>query len=252
MLISERHQKILSILQTEKTISIQKLVKVLYVSEATLRRDLTKMEQQGLLQRTYGGATIIESSSKESSILIREQTQIKEKRKIAIKCLDILKDNYSYFIDSSSTVGHLLYHLNNFKDLTVITNGLNNAIILTQTTKANVFLTSGMVYTKTNSILGIDTIEYIRKFNCNSFLFSCSGISPEGITEANFEQSLVKKEMLKHSKEHILLVDHTKFNKIFLCRNCGFEDIDYIITDEVPEQEYIDLFNQNNVKLIIA
>jgi len=252
MLISERHQNILSILQKEKTVSTQKLVKSLFVSEATIRRDLTEMEQRGLLQRTYGGATIIESSFKESSILIREQTLIKEKRKIALKCLELIQENNTYFIDSSTTVGHLLYYFNRFKDITVITNGLNNALILTQNSKTNIYLIPGMVYPKTNSILGSGTLEFINKFNCNAFLFSCGGISPEGITEASFEQSLVKKEMLKHSKTRILLVDHTKFNKTYLCKNYSFEDIDYIITDEIPDKVYIDICDKTNTKILIG
>lgn len=252
MLISERHQKILSILQKEKVVSTKKLREILFVSEATLRRDLTKMEQKGLIKRTYGGATIIESTAIESSILIREQKQISEKRKIAAKTLDLLRDNQSYFIDSSSTIGHLLYLFNKFKDITVITNGLNNAAILMQTTATNVYITPGFVNVKTNSIIGADTIEYINKFNCNFFLFSCAGISLNGVTEANLEQSMVKREMLKNSKIHILLADHTKFNKIFLCKSCDFKDIDYLVTDLEPEREYIDLLEKTGVQLIIA
>ena len=109
-----------------------------------------------------------------------------------------------------------------------------------------------MVYPKTNSVLGSETLEFVRKFNCNGFIFSCGGISPEGITEANYEQSLVKKEMLKQSESKILLADHSKFNKTYLCRNYGFENIDYIITDEMPDQIYIDICNKTNTKLIIA
>jgi len=252
MLISERHQKIMDILQKEKAASIKKLMAALFISEATLRRDLTKMEQKGLIKRTYGGATIIESIANESSILVREQKQIKEKRKIAVHALNLIKDNNSYFVDSSSTVGHLLYRFNNFKDITVITNGLNNAAILMQTSSAHVYITPGMVNTKTNSILGADTIEYINKFNCNAFLFSCGGITLEGITEANPEQSLVKREMLKKSQLHILLADYTKFNKIFLCRSCGFEDIDYLITDRIPNHKFQDILAKADVRLIIA
>lgn len=252
MLISDRHQKILNILQEEKSVSNKKLIETLYVSEATLRRDLSKMEQKGLLQRTHGGATIIESPTNESSLMVREQKQIKEKRKICIKCYDFIQDNSSYFIDSSSTVSHLLPYFNNFKDITAITNGLHNAMILTQTTRANVYITSGVIYTKTNSILGSDTIDYINNFNCNAFIFSCGGVSPQGVTEANFEQRLVKRAMLKNSKIHILLVDHTKFGKIYLSRTCGFEEIDYIITDQMPSPEYLEIFKQTKTKVIVA
>ena len=253
LLINERHQKILEILQKEKTVSTKKIQESLYISEATVRRDLTKMEQKGLIKRTYGGATIVESLSDESSFIIREQTQIKEKKKIALKAMDFIQDNTSYFLDSSSTVSHLLYYFPHFKDLTVVTNSFNNAMILLQNHNSKIYFTPGLAYSKTNCVLGADSLDYIRKFNCDYFFFSCSGLSlNQGVTEASFEQSLIKKEMLLNSKTHILLADHTKFNKIFLCGSCNFDDIDYIITDKEPDDNYLKVFNKANIKLVIA
>lgn len=243
----------MTILQKEKSVSIKRLTELLFVSEATLRRDLTAMEQKGLLQRTYGGASVVESSTVESSLIVREQKQIKEKRKIALKGLDFIHEGESYFIDSSSTVTQLLYLLKSFHDLTFITNGLNNALILANSSDAKVYLTSGIVFTKTNSILGTEAIEYLKNFNCSAFIFSCGGISlNEGITEASYEQALVKRTMMNQSNCHILLVDHTKFSKIFLCRTCDFERIDYLITDEEPSSEYMELFRKNNIEVIIG
>lgn len=253
MLINDRHNQIVALLQKEKSISIKRLTSLLFVSEATLRRDLSVMEQKGLLQRYYGGASIVESAAEEASLLVREQKQIKEKRKIAMKCLDFIHEGESYFVDSSSTVTQMLYFLRNYKDLTFITNGLNNAQILANSSEAKVYLPSGIVFTKTNSILGTETVEFLKNFFCSVFFFSCGGISlNEGITEASYEQTLIKRAMMKQSKLHILMADHTKFNKIFLCRTCGFERIDYLITDQVPEAEFMALFTQNNVKVVIA
>lgn len=253
MLVHERHIQILRFLQKEKVASLRQLKDLLYVSEATLRRDLSKMEQKGLIQRTHGGAILTESSQVESSILIREQKQVKEKKRIAQACLKEILPNSSIFIDSSSTVGQVLYLLNSIYSLTIITNGLNNASIASNTTEANIYLTSGIIFTKTNSLLGSDTIKYINNFYCDVFLFSCSGLSLNyGVMEASFEQKQVKHEMLSNSKLHILLVDHTKFDKIYMTKTCDFEQIDIIITDKEPSQEYVKLFNKVGVELIIA
>ncbi|NLD26406.1 MAG: DeoR/GlpR transcriptional regulator, partial [Acholeplasmataceae bacterium] len=139
------------------------------------------------------------------------------------------------------------------KNLTFITNGLRNASILSDSANVNIYLTGGKLNTQTNSIVGSSSVEYIRNFNCHAFFFSCSGISlNDGVTEANVEQMEIKREMLKHSKIHILLADHTKFNKIFLCKNCGFEDVDYLITDEMPDQAYLELFEKTNTKVIVG
>lgn len=253
MLVQERQQKIIDILRKEKSISLKKLKKILYVSEATIRRDLSKLEQKGIIQRTHGGAILPEASTKESSILVRQQTQIKEKKKIARTCLPMISDDSSVFVDSSSTVGHLLYLFKELKGMTIITNGLNNALIASQNTNANLYLTPGIVFTKTNSVLGADTIDYVAGFNCNHFIFSCSGISlNQGVMEASFEQKLVKEAMLRQSKHHILLVDHTKFEKIFMTTTCGFDAIDTVITDRQPPDEYIRMFKESDVRLVVA
>ena len=251
MLISERHQKILEILQKEKAVSTKKLMEILYVSEATLRRDLTKMEQKGLIKNIRWSNDCGINRKRILNPYSRTKAS-QRKRKIAGKCIELLQNNQSYFVDSSTTIGHLLYLFNNLQDVTVITNGLNNAAILMQSSSANVYITPGFVNVKTNSILGADTIEYINKFNCNAFLFSCAGISPQGITEANPEQCMVKREMLKNSKIHILLADHTKFDKTFLCRSSDFKDIDYLVTDCEPEQKYVNMLAEAGVRLIIA
>jgi DeoR family transcriptional regulator, carbon catabolite repression regulator len=253
MILNDRQSKILEILKKEKSISTHELMKRLFVSESTLRRDLTFLSKQGIIYRTHGSAIFAESSSLESSIHVRVQSQVKEKGQIALKCLDYIHKNESYFVDSSSTVGYVLPFLDNYQNITVVTNGLNNASILTQKTNVKVYLAGGIVYKNTNSILGIDTVNYIKRFNCNAFIFSCGGISIDsGISEANLEQALVKREMLDNSKVHILLADHTKFGVNNLCQYCDFKDIDIIITNKMPSPEFLQIFEQHHVQLIIA
>lgn len=253
MILNERQKKIFEIIKKEKAMSNRTLIKKLFISESTLRRDLSLMEKQGIIYRTHGHTMLIESSSEESSILVRVNKQVKEKNSIAVKCATLLSKDESYFIDSSSTAGYVLPHLDQYPNVTVVTNGLNNAAILTRDTSVKVYLPGGNIYSNTNSVLGIDTIEYIKRFNCNAFIFSCGGISlSSGITEASLEQALVKREMLNHSKIHILLVDHTKFDQIFLCKTCDFEDVDYIITNKMPSDEYIQAFKTAGISLLIA
>lgn len=253
MLTHERHKKIVDYINEKHSVSNKDLLDMLFISEATLRRDLSTLELKGLITRTHGGASMKEAANIESSIMIRSQKNIKEKKRIAQKCLDYIHHNDSIFIDSSSTVGHLLPLLSTFKDLALITNGVSNALILSNTqVQVSLHLTPGVFNFNTNSVLGIDTINYIKEYHCNISIFSCGGISPYGITEANHEQSVVKREMMKRSKVHILLADHTKFEKIFMSQTCDFNDIDVLITDQVPTKEYLDLFESSGCKVVIA
>src|SRR5690554_2720935 len=234
MLINERHQHILNLLEKQKIVNNKKLTKSLYVSEATVRRDLRYLEQNGLLIRIRGGARIIESSSSESSSIIREQVLVNEKRAIAKECLQFIQDGDTCFFDSSTTVGQLLPLLKPFKNLTIITNGINNSLIAVAN-NYNVFLAGGQTKIMTNSNVGTLTQNFIKNFNGNSLFFSCAGITPKGfITEPNVEQAMAKREMLKKSKLHILLVDHTKFDQTFVATVSFISGVDIVITNKTP------------------
>lgn len=247
----DRQSIIYDYIKKAKSVSTKELREHFFISESTLRRDLTKMEQKGLIQRTHGHASIIESYTKESALSIRINTNVKEKIIIASLAERFIKSNQSLFIDSSSTVGYVLPSFEKHANITTITNGLNNASILTHVPSVKTHILGGTVYSNTNSVLGIDTIEHIKNFNCDVFIFSCAGISlKSGITEASFEQALVKSEMLKNSKKHILLVDSSKFDRIFLYTSCTFENIDVIITDKKPSDEYVEFFDNCKITLI--
>ena len=253
MLTNDRHDQILKIINSERSISTKKLMSILFVSEATVRRDLSYMEEKGLLKRVHGGAIIINSPASEESSLIREQILVREKKRMAQEALRFIDNGYSCFIDSSTTVGHIIPLLNEFKELSIVTNGIHCALMFIKFTKFDVILTNGRVNFATGSTVGVDTVSYIKQFNCNVFIFSCSGISlSNGITEANIEQMRTKQEMIRQSSMHVLLVDHTKFDKIFFAKTCDFDRIDVIITDLMPSNDYVELFKKQNIRLIIA
>jgi len=99
VLIRDRHQRIVDLVNQRKNITNKELLKILYISEATLRRDLDKLSSMGLLTRTHGGAQIKEAANIESPFLIRSQKNVKEKRSIAKAAVDFVKNGDSIFID---------------------------------------------------------------------------------------------------------------------------------------------------------
>lgn len=253
MISNSRHQKIFDIIQKEHSVSTKELVSVLYASEATIRRDLSYMEQKGLLKRVHGGAILIKSSTLEESSLVREQTLIKEKRRIAIKALEFIQNGNTIFIDPSTTAAQIIPFLSQFKELSIITNGIHTSLMLIKYTSFDITLTNGRVNYATSSTIGSDTVDYIRQFNANVFLFSSAGISiKNGVTEVNLEQMRAKQAMMEKSARHILLIDHAKFDKIFFSHSCDFSQLDVVITDKMPDESYIKAFEMNGVELIIA
>lgn len=253
MLINTRHQKILDIVREHVTIPTQKLAEMLYVSSATIRRDIAYLDSRGLIKRSHGFVTSIYSTQTEFTNFLRVQKQVPEKKKIAEKCFEFLKNDCTYFLDSSTTVSYIIPYFSKLKGLTIITNGLDTAQQLSALTQFNLFLTCGSISYSTNSTIGSDTVDYINKFNSHIFLFSCNAISVEGgITETNYEQMRTKTAMLKKSKTTILVADHTKFGKLASFKTCDFSDIDILITDKAPTKNFIKASEENNVKLVIA
>jgi len=251
MFEEERHNKILNIINTRKSAKVAELSKALYVSAATVRRDLAKMERSGLIKRSHGGAVLFESSNAESAISVRELENIKEKKLIAELAISFISSNSVIFMDSSSTAGMVIPYLSQFKYLTVITNGLKNALLLSEKTEARIHMPGGIVNSRSNSLLGSDTLDYLSALNAELAVFSCSGLTPNnGITDASFDQSRLKKALIRNSKVRILLCDSSKFGNIYMCRTCGFNELDYILTDKRPLQEYLEAAKNQGCEII--
>lgn len=252
MLTLERQEEILEILNKNKSATVEELASELFVSGATIRRDLRSMEKQGLIKRSHGGAMPFKSSAEESAFAIREQENTSAKKTIANLAVKLINNGDSVFLDSSTTTGMLIPMFNNFKYLTVTTTGLRNALLLSQTDNVKIYIAGGQIQNHSNSIIGSDTMDYISRMHADISLISCSGITPEnGFTDSSTEQARLKQRMRKNSKIVAMLCDSTKFGKTFLCTDFKFDDVDYLITDKTPPQEYLDKLASSKCKLII-
>ncbi len=250
MLTLERQTEILDILNKNKSATVEELAKELFVSPATIRRDLRTMDKQGLIKRSHGGAMPFKSSAEETAFAIREQENINAKRTIANLAVRLIKNGDSVFVDSSTTVGMLIPLFNNFKFLSVITTGLRNAILLSHTNNVKIYITGGQILNHSNSIIGTDTMDYIARIHANIAFISCSGVDVNGFTDASIEQAKLKQQMRKNSDVVAMLCDSTKLDKVFLCKDFDFNDVDYFITEKLPAQEYVDKIIATKCKLL--
>ena len=251
MLTLERQEEILEILNKNKSATVEELASELFVSGATIRRDLRQMEEKGLLKRSHGGAIAFNSSTEESALAIREQENVSAKKSIASLAIKLIKSGNSIFMDSSSTTGYLIPLMNNLKFLSVTTIGINNALLLSQTNNIKIYIAGGQIQNHSNSIKGSDTIDFISRFHADVALVSCSGVDiTAGFTDADIEQTKLKRQMRLNSKKLIMLCDSTKFDKTFMCSDFSFNEIDYLVTDKLPPKKFLDIIEKTNCKLI--
>ncbi len=235
MFQKERYEQIYSILQERQSATVRYLQNNLHVSEATIRRDLSEMENMGLLQRVWGGAMLQTTADKDPPVFVREKANNEKKAKIAWIASHLIKESSSIFIDGSTTAMQLVPYFTKFKQLTFITNGLQIQQMLIEQTNANVYLIGGQVFEK-RITSGPMAIADVRKFYADVLFFSCSGISTEsGITGIETRSCEVCAEMMRRSASKILLCDSTKAGKNYLWHLADFDETDYVVMDSVPE-----------------
>ncbi len=253
MLIDERQNEILEIIKEKVFVRVDELAERVYASPATIRRDLALLDQAGLIQRLHGGASLVGASAGETSSMVRKQSNVPEKRRIANKALSYINNGGCYFIDSSSTTEKIIPLLTKRNDVTIITNGLEAGVLLASIPTVRAYVAGGEVQKKSASTISGDVSSFISAFTCEAVFFSCKGVSLDnGPTEGTLEQQRCKMEMLKRSAKHILLADHTKFGKTFLVADCPWEGIDVVITDEEPSEEFNQKFQSLRIELVVA
>lgn len=239
----DRYNKIKDLMESKDKISVDEIAKTLYISEATVRRDLQAMQSLGMIYRIRGGA-LIKGDSKEASIFLRKEENINEKVLVGNIARMHFPDFKSIFIDNSSTSLAFLRQYD-FSYKTVVTNGLQCAMELSKNDKCNLILLGGNILPQTDSTSGSFSLQMLKSFHLDLMLSSCAGIRKDGTYEMSSDTSLLKQEAYEISNIHILLVDKTKFNKEVIYRTKSINDYDYIFTDAKDEslKEYKGLGN---------
>ncbi|MCI5940525.1 MAG: DeoR/GlpR family DNA-binding transcription regulator [Candidatus Enteromonas sp.] len=253
MLIDERQNQILEIIKEKVFVRVDELAARVYASPATIRRDLALLDQAGLIQRLHGGASLIGASAGETSTLVRKQSNVVEKRRIALRALDFIQNGGCYFLDSSTTSEKIVPFLTKKNDITIITNGLETGVQLASIPSCKGYIAGGEIQRKSASSISGDVALFVSAFTCEATFFSCKGASLiNGPTEGTLEQQRCKAAMLCHSSKHILLIDHTKFGQTHMVSDCPWSEVDVVITDEEPPKEFLKTFEENKVQLVIA
>ncbi|WP_400246072.1 DeoR/GlpR family DNA-binding transcription regulator [Niallia sp. JL1B1071] len=231
----ERQDKIVNHLKLESFMKTIDLAGLLNYSEATIKRDLIELENQGLIRRTRGGAVIIDRQKIDIPYLMKVDkfNDDKEKERMAKLAKELLHNDMNLFIDSSSTALHLVHQLNKFEGLQVITNGVITASLLSEYTSAKVNILGGSIVPKRFTVNGSKAYHDALTYNVDLAFVSCRGFDfTVGATELTEGEALIKQSFRKRSKEVVLMVTHEKLNQKYLHQSLNCSDIDYMILDK--------------------
>jgi len=247
----DRIDNIKQMVSNDKKVTVSSLSVIFKVTEETIRRDLEKLEAEGVVTRTYGGAILNESNQNESiHFYKRAGTYVEEKQKIALKALPFLDNVSTLAADSSTTVMELLKLLKSRGDLTLLTNS-TEALSELSVSDIKVVSTGGEFNKNSLSLQGRLTKEMVQKYLVDVLLISCKGVDMKnGALDSNENEAEVKKLMLGQASKVILLVDHSKFGKKAFVQLDNLDHIDMIVTDRKPSEDWIHFCKEKSIELV--
>ncbi len=236
MLQIERFKQIRALLENNPTLRINQISKMLYVSEATVRRDVDAMEKNGLLKRVYGGVTL---NKEEMPLTLRSFQHADKKDEIGKQAAQLVKDGQTIFIDSSSTVLHMLPYIKHKKDVTIISNS-QKVIDSLAFTDNKLILTGGELIPRNLAYVGELACRALDMYRPELVFFSSQGIDADGeITDVSQTETALRRAAIKRGIQAIFLCDSSKAGRIYPHHVCYKSEIAKIITDSDFPKEYL-------------
>lgn len=231
MSLYSRESQYISLL-SQGSQTVRALAEKLFISEPTVRRDMTILQKKEILTCKRGIVTLkTNSPDKRIPLFIRDMEQNEEKKTIALKAVSHIKDGYVIMLDASTTAFCLLPHLKDFKNILVITNGAKTALEAAAM-GIRTISTGGEMTLESFSYIGPDAESTLKRYNADIAFFSCRGVTENGIaTDNSIMENNLRKIMIKNSKKRFLLCDKSKFNKTYLNTLCSKDDIDGLISE---------------------
>lgn len=229
---NERQAQLITLVDELGMIRVAEMSKRFGVTEETIRRDLERLEKEGYLSRVHGGAVSLKKSGSEIPVLKREQTNIEEKRAIALKAASFIEDGDIIGIDSSTTALQMAKFIKD-KEITVITNSIAVTLELANQKGITVITVGGYLLEDSLSFVGVSTQKVIEDYHLDKFFFSCTGFDAKrGISEVHEMQAQIKKQFISISDQLFLLADYSKYGTKSLVSIENLKNVDYLITDD--------------------
>lgn len=246
-----RLQELEEFIHSEGHVSIDELCSQFQVSKNTIRRDLNKLEEDGLVAKVYGGVSSLNQSA--TSFKKRVVEHEVEKKRIAQKAAETIEDHDMIYIDSGTTTQHLVNFIDPDYHVTIITNSLDVLNQSVNHANCNVLLLGNTFKSTTRSFINVRDWPFFERLNINKSYMSATGVSlNRGVTNSDVYEYSIKQQILQKSLKNHLLVDTSKFGKAALVTFAQITDFDTIFTGSSVSSTYLDHCKNQNVTVITA
>lgn len=249
MLVAERYEKIVELVNDRGSIRVSELSELCMVTEETIRRDLDRLEQAGKLRRSHGGAVSVKDSQPETPYAEREITHAEEKKRIAQEAIKLINPKDRIVLDASSTAWYMASNLPDIP-LTVLTNSIKVAIELSGKEKVEVISTGGLLASRSLSYVGPLAERSLDAYYVDKLFLSCKGVHLDrGISESNELQARIKLKMIGIADEVILLADSSKFGVQAFTHVADMSEVNTIITDRRASEATVAQLKARNIQV---
>lgn len=249
----DRRGEIVRIINENGKAKVEELSEVFQVSLVTIRNDLNYLEDRGLIHRVYGGALVRDYVAYDTTLNEKAKIHAEEKRRIGAKAAEMILDGDSIVLDSGTTTLEIAKQIKTRQNLTVMTNAVNIATELAGCMGIVVMLTGGTLREKSFSLVGPQAEVTLQEFCFDKLFLGVDGFDLGfGLTTPNVLEAHLNSTMVDAANEIIVVADSSKFGRKSLCRICGPEKIDKVITETSLPKEHLNGLEELGIEIILV
>ncbi|MFT4240698.1 MAG: DeoR/GlpR family DNA-binding transcription regulator [Acidovorax sp.] len=248
-----RQLLLLDEVRARKSATVEQLAETLGVTLQTVRRDVQRLAESGLLKRFHGGVRVPSSTVENIAHTQRQALNAEGKARIARAVAQEVPNGCSLILNIGTTTEAIAQALMHHRGLRVLTNNLNVAAVLSGNPDCEVIVAGGVVRTRDRGIVGEAAVDFIRQFRVDIALIGISGIEPDGtLRDYDLREVKVAQTIIEHAREVWLAADHTKFNRPAMVQLATLAQIDRLFTDAPPPEPFPALLQEAGVQCTVA
>lgn len=249
----ERHAQIAQLIETQGRATVEELSARFGVSEATIRRDLEKLDAQGAVRRAHGGAVAVLRATPEPPVLRRADEHAAEKRQIGAAAAQLVADGDTIILGSGTTTPEVARHLGGKRNLKVITNALNIALLLANQPEITLIVTGGLVRSSEQSMIGHLTERALSELRADKLIMGIRALSlAAGLSNEYGLETSVDRAMLRCAPQIIVVADHSKFERVASVVLAPINTIHTLVTSSLAPMAALDELRRLGVQVVVA
>ncbi|MGV8969593.1 MAG: DeoR/GlpR family DNA-binding transcription regulator [Microbacteriaceae bacterium] len=250
---TRRMLAILELLRERGTVGLMEMADTLSISAATARRDLADLAEQRLIMRTHGGARLVDSRS-ELPVQLRDTKFQDAKRAIAAAVADLVpKQRYAVALSGGSTTASVARALANHRELTIVTNSLTIAQLVTTRPQLKLVMTGGILRPESLELVGILAEKAFNAINLGTAILGTDGVTAAGgVTTHDETEARTNNAMVTHAQRVIVVADGSKIGRLALAQVMTIDQVDILVTDSTADPVAVQEIREAGVSVLVV